>query len=463
MSFSAASLRAVLDVHVPAAATGLVVALSGGADSAALLLAAANSRAAAGPRSTFRGLPLRAVHVDHGLQAAAAEFREACAALCRGLDIPLTVIPVAVHSPPGASVEASARDARYAALALDLQPGECLLTAHHSEDQAETLLLQALRGAGLKGLSAMPLRRRLGLGWHVRPLLDVPQRELLAFGTLPSVKDPMNQDARFDRSYLRRDLWPLIQIRWPGSAAALTRTARHLAEAQESLDRTAAAHVGRLRDGEALSVPGLRALPLHVERIDAVRFWLCESGVEPPSTARLTEALRQMLDADVDHLPCVFWGGHAVRRYRERIFLTPAFLPRLEGARSWPVAPNSSLDLGPLGTLRWVAQAGGIDAARVPHTVVVRRRDGGEALRPAAHARTQSVRHLCQRHGVLPWMRDAVPLVFARGAPIAGNPLHVSAGDALIAVADLWLEARCCVAPAQPGLGIVWDNAPVIV
>jgi tRNA(Ile)-lysidine synthase len=449
VSFSAASLRAVLDIHVPAAATGLVVALSGGADSAALLLAAANSSAAAGPKSTFRGLPVRAVHVDHGLQAAAAEFREACAALCRGLDIPLTVIRVAVHSPPGASVEASARDARYAALALDLQPGECLLTAHHSEDQAETLLLQALRGAGLKGLSAMPLRRPLGLGWHVRPLLDVPQRELLAFGSLPSVKDPMNQDARFDRSYLRRELWPLIRIRWPGSAAALTRTARHLAEAQESLDRTAAAHIGRLRDGEALSVPGLRALD-RVERIDAVRFWLCESGVEPPSTARLTEALRQMLDAHVDHLPCVFWGGHALRRYRERIFLTPAFLPRLEGALPWPVEPNSSVDLGPsLGTLRWVAQAGGIDAARVPHTVVVRRRDGGEVLRPAAHARTQSVRHLCQRHGVLPWMRDALPLVFE--------------GDALIAVADLWLEARCCVAPALPGLGIVWDNAPVIV
>jgi tRNA(Ile)-lysidine synthase len=450
MNFSAASLHAVLDVHVPADVTGLVVALSGGADSAALLLAAADMK------STFRALPVRAAHVDHGLQEAAAEFREACAALCWSLDIPLTFIPVAVHSPPGTSVEAAARDARYAALGCDLKPGECLLTAHHREDQAETLLLQALRGAGLKGLSAMPRRRPLGRGWHVRPLLDVPQRELLAFGAASSrappgawVADPMNQDARFDRSYLRRDLWPLVEARWPGSAGALSRTARHLAEAQQSLDRASAAHVARLRDGAALSVPGLRALR-PAQRIDAVRFWLCEAGAEPPSTARLTEALRQMFDAEVDHLPCVVWREHALRRYRQRLFLTPAVPPRLDAVLPWPVRLDARVHLGPaLGTLRWVAQPGGIDVERMPQTVTVRRRDGGETLRPAKRARTQSVRHLCQRHAVLPWMRDALPVVFA--------------GDPLIAVGDLWLEAHWCVAPSQPGLGIHWENAPVIV
>src|SRR5277367_507431 len=112
------------------------------------------------------------------------------------LGIPLTVIAVQVHSPPGASIEASARDSRYAAFAQELKAGECLLTAHHSEDQAETLLLQALRGAGVKGMSAMPVCRALGQGWHLRPLLEVPQSELLAFG--PSVRghsvdDPMNE------------------------------------------------------------------------------------------------------------------------------------------------------------------------------------------------------------------------------------------------------------------------------
>ena len=453
MSFSAASLRAVLDAHAPAGATGLAVALSGGADSASLLAAAS--------AAAFRGLPVRAVHVDHGLQTAAAAFRESCATWCASLDIPLTVIRVTVYAPPGASIEAAARDARYAALEKELEPGECLLTAHHREDQAQTLLLQALRGAGLKGMSAMPMCRPLGGGWHLRPLLDVPQSELLAFGASiegasasgasasASIIDPMNEDLRFDRSYLRRRVWPPIESRWPGAAATLARTARHAADALEQLDRAAAAAVGRLRDGDALSVPGLRAMSRQ-EGINALRFWLFDAHVEPPSTARLNEALRQLFEARVDHLPAIVWSDYALRRYRQRVFLTDAEPPRLEGTLAWRVAPGSHLDLGPnSGTLRWAAQTGGLDAQRLPESVIVRRRAGGEGLKPGAKARTRSVQHLCQSQGVLPWMRDALPLVFA--------------DDALIAVGDLWLDARWCVAAGEQGFGVVWDGGPNIV
>ncbi len=139
------------------------------------------------------------------------------------------------------SIEAAAREARYRRLGLELEAGECLLTAHHAQDQAETLLLQLLRGAGLKGLSAMPMCRPFAGGWHLRPLLDVAQRDLRKFrdmNAIAAVDDPMNHDPRFDRSYLRRQVWPLIERRWPGAATALTRTAQHLAEAQELLDRS---------------------------------------------------------------------------------------------------------------------------------------------------------------------------------------------------------------------------------
>ena len=438
-------LRAALDAHAPAGATGLVVALSGGADSASLLAAAASLGA------SFRGLPLRAVHVDHGLQAAAAAFREACAALCASLSVPLTVISIDVRTPPGASLEAAARDARYAALAAELLPRECLLTAHHREDQAETLLLQALRGAGLKGMSAMPVCRSLGSGWHLRPVLDVPQSELLAFGAHAGggVRDPMNEDSRFDRGYLRRQVWPLIKARWPGAGTALSRTARHVAEAQDLLERTAAIDVGRLRDGDALSVPGLRALSSQ-ERINALRLWLRDAGVEPPSEARLTEALRQIFEAEADHLPAIEWGGCALRRYRKRVFLTQSHPPRLEATLRWSAAPGARLDLGPeLGVLRWVAQPGGIDAARLPETLTVRRRGGGETLKPGSQAKTRSVQHLCQSQGVLPWLRDALPMVWA--------------ADSLIAVADLWLDARWCVAFGEAGLGVAWEGGPIIV
>jgi tRNA(Ile)-lysidine synthase len=424
----------------------LVVALSGGADSACLLAVAAELG------GTLRALPLRAVHVDHGLQAAAVCFREACAALCAALNIPLSVVAAEVQTPPGVSIEAAARDARYAALARELKDGECLLTAHHSEDQAETLLLQALRGAGLKGMSAMPVCRRLGRGWHLRPVLDVPRDELLACGVRSSgdcAFDPMNQDLRFDRSYLRRRIWPLIETRWPGSANVLSRTARHVADAQELLDCAAAVHLARLRDGDALSLPGLRALDPR-ERINVLRLWLRDADVELPSTARLTEALRQMLDAQPDHLPVIAWGDCAVRRYRQRVFLTPANPPRLEGLRRWSVAPGSAIDLGPgLGSLRWTAQTGGLEQERLPSAVMVRPREGGETLKPAAHARTQSVQHLCQSQGVLPWLRDALPFIHA--------------GDSLIAIADLWLDARWCAPIGHAGVAVLWDQAPIIV
>jgi tRNA(Ile)-lysidine synthase len=426
-------------------ATGLVVALSGGPDSTALLAAAADMQRG------FRGLPLRAVHIDHGLQSTAVDFRKACQMLCSRLQIPLSIVAIEVAA-AGESLEAAARTARYAALAAQLKPGECLLTAHHRKDQAETLMLQALRGAGVKGMAAMPLRRVFGSGWHLRPLLEIAHEDLQHFSAaLPQAhaNDPMNADLRFDRVYLRKALWPLIAKRWPGAEITLSRTALHMAEAQQLLDLAAAADVARLRDGEALSVPGLRALSA-LKRVTAVRLWLREAGVEAPSTARLEEALRQVFHAHADHNPAIVWGKKALRRYRQRLFVTDAEPPRLSEAQDWAAAAGSALELGPqLGTLSWIPQAGGLAVAGLPRVVRVRRRAGGEALKPAPLAKTQTVQHLCQAWGVLPWMRDALPLVFA--------------GDTLIAVGDLWMDADWCAAADTPGLRIAWDKPPVLM
>jgi tRNA(Ile)-lysidine synthase len=434
----------VLNSSLPRGATGLVVALSGGADSCSLLAAAALLRA------ERPDLPLRAVHIDHGLQAAAAGFRQTCAEICEHLQVPLAVIAVAVALPAGSSLEEAARDARYAALKAQLAPGECLLTAHHALDQAETLLLQALRGAGPKGLAGMPVCRELGAGWHVRPFLDVPRQELLKFGAALQVQhheDPMNADLRFDRAYLRHELWPGIEARWPGAHVALSRAARHAADAQELLDETATVDLTRLRDGDALLVPALRTLaPLR--RFNAVRLWLNESGVEPPSTARLNEALRQVLEAKADHMPEISWGKHALRRYRERLFLTPADSARLEGRFEWRLGCAEALDLGgSLGQLRWNRQKGGIDVKHQGASVLVRGRVGGETLKIAAGAKTHTLQHLCQEFGVLPWMRAALPLLYV--------------GNALIAVADLWLETQWCAAD-ELGFAPVWIDAPII-
>ena len=439
-----ARLAALLEAELPRTAAGLVVGLSGGKDSACLLALAAQLAA------ERRAPPVRAVHVDHGLQSAAAEFRRVCAALCARQGVPLAILAVPVELGRGESVEAAARAARYAALARVIGADECLLTAHQAEDQAETLLLQALRGTGLAGLAGMPRRRAFGAGVHLRPFLDIPRRELErcadAFG-LETIADPMNRDERFDRAYLRQRVWPALARRWPSAAAALGRVARHAAEAQRLLERIADADLAGLRDGAALSVPRLRALAPE-RRANALRRFIAERAA-PPSAARLAEALRQCLEARGDQQPAILWGEQALRRYRDRLYLTPARLPRLGAPLAWTPAAEPTLELGAgLGRLRWVARAGGFALDRLPPTLRVERRRGGERLKIAPRAATHTVQHLCQTDGVPPWMRDALPYVYA--------------GARLIAVGDRWRDALACAPRGEPGAAIVWDDAPAL-
>jgi tRNA(Ile)-lysidine synthase len=444
MSFGAAHLRAVLEQQLPQGVTGLLVGVSGGADSACLL-AALSQPDSLPPRAR----KVRAVHIDHGLQAASVTLRESAAALCARFATPLQLMAVDVACGAGISIEAAARASRYAAIATALAPGECLLTAHHQQDQAETLLLQLMRGTGLKGLAAMPACKPLGRGWHVRPLLDVAHADLLAFGRTHGVTaadDPMNHDPRFDRAYVRGELWTVIEARWPGAATALSRTARHLAEAQSILDESAARQLARLRDGEALRVAGLRALS-RVEQINTLRHFISSRSVEPPASTQLREALRQILSADSDHLPVIAWREHALRRYRDRVFLTAATPPAIGPDREWPRSSCATFELAQgLGRLRLVPRKGGLDERRLPERLVVRQRRGGEALKLGARGASQSVKHLCQLGGVLPWMRSALPLLYA--------------GEALIAIGDLWQDARWRVGQGVWGLECVWADAP---
>ncbi|NBA95371.1 tRNA lysidine(34) synthetase TilS [Pseudomonas sp. R5(2019)] len=210
------------------------IALSGGLDSTVLLhLIAQLTHSEKLP-------PLRALHVHHGLQAAASGWPARCKSLCDSLNVPLQVIHVQVEA--GASLEQQARDARYAAFAQVLGQDEVLLLAQHRDDQAETLLFRLLRGSGLRGLAAMPRQRRLAAGHLLRPLLDVPRGELLGYAQahgLSWIDDPSNTDSRFSRNFLRNEVMPVLARRWPQAGASMARAAEHLAEAQGLLDELA--------------------------------------------------------------------------------------------------------------------------------------------------------------------------------------------------------------------------------
>jgi tRNA(Ile)-lysidine synthase len=182
--------------------------------------------------------------------------------------------------------------------------------------------------------------------------------------------------------------------------------------------------------------------------VNLMRHFIAVSQAPALSSARLGEALRQLMEAAADHQPAIVWDGHALRRYRERIFLSAAEPPRLEREYAWNLAPDSVLELGAgLGRLRCVEHSGGWAARRLPAEVRIVKRRGGEALKPAAHAATRSVQHLCQSLGVLPWMREALPFIYA--------------GEALIGVADYWRDARWCAARGEPGLACLWEDAPI--
>lgn len=210
------------------------IAFSGGLDSTVLLHLLANL-------AKTESLPaLSAIHVHHGLQAAADAWPAHCQDVCDELSVPLQVQRVQVQ--PGASLERAARDARYAAFSAATQANDVLLTGQHRDDQAETLLFRLLRGAGVRGLSGMPATRALGQGSLVRPLLDITRAELEAYARdhgLRWVEDPSNQDRQFSRNYLRHQVLPLLSGRWPQAYASMARSAAHLREAQGLLDELA--------------------------------------------------------------------------------------------------------------------------------------------------------------------------------------------------------------------------------
>ena len=213
----------------------VLIAYSGGLDSHVLLHLCASLRAIQ-PQ-----IVLRAIHIDHGLQAVSAQWVMHCQTVCAALNIPFICEALHLKVQTGESVEAVAREARYAVFSQYLRAGEMLLTAHHQDDQAETVLLHLLRGSGVDGLAAMPEIRPLAQGYLGRPLLALSRAELVTYAQqnqLNYITDPSNADNRFDRNFLRQQIIPLLQQRWVAVNKTLARAARLQGETRQLLAQT---------------------------------------------------------------------------------------------------------------------------------------------------------------------------------------------------------------------------------
>ena len=416
------------------------VAFSGGVDSHVLL------HALAAVRGRLPG-ELAAVHVNHGLQPDANFWEAHCRGVCRGLAVPLEIRRLAMKVGAGQSLEAAAREARYAVLRRLVRAGETLLTAHNRDDQAETVLLQLIRGAGPSGLAAMPFIAPFDHAWLARPMLETTRRDVEAYARVQGlewVEDPSNRATGIDRNFLRREVMPRLFTRWPSVSATIARSARHCAEAQGLIDELAAADISGLVDSEdgSIDADGLLALPPPRARA-VLRVWIRRAGHRLPDTARLDRAMSEVLNARSDRNPVVGWPGTELRRYRGRLHLMQ---PLPENAAGWSAdwTGEGVVRLPGGGSLQ-AGRGGGIDPERWRAARKrVAFRSGGERLKPAGRGVTVSFKNFCQERGIPPWQRPRIPLLYL--------------DDQLAAVADLCVCEGFQAPPGGDGVRLRWER-----
>jgi tRNA(Ile)-lysidine synthase len=391
------------------------------------------------------------MHIDHGLHPDSAAWANICGEICASLGVPLGTCKVSVVRNSGRGLEAAARDARYSAFVQHLAPNELLVTAHHRDDQVETLLLQLLRGAGVHGLAAMP---ELGFQYHMpvlRPLLAVSANVIRAFANAQRIKwveDPSNRDISLDRNFLRHEIIPRLEQRWPKARRSMARAARLSGETVAMLDELADDDLSSLRTGNRLELSGLQRLPQSRQR-NAVRRLLRQLGLPVSGERQLTLLLATMHEAREDAQPLIAWPGVRVHRYKKSIWffdeaLDPSRLRDPQALYYW--SPHVPLNMGPVrGTLTMEAcHSAGIAAEWGHRELSVRFRQGGESLRPAVGGSTRDLKNLLQESHIVPWMRSHIPLVYQ--------------GEQLLAVGDLWVSADCATQPGAAGLRIVWSG-----
>ncbi len=439
------------------------IAYSGGLDSSVLVHAMVRwqqrTREADGTPLPAAPQNLRLLHVDHGLHEGSGEWTAHCRETAARLGLAYRSVALKLAPGPGQSVEAVAREARYQFFSCELAPGEALLSAHHGDDQAETLLLALLRGAGVAGLAAMPAVSTLGEGLHVRPLLSCSRAGLQAYAQQHGVnwiEDPSNENLRFDRNFLRARVMPQLRERWPGMLGTLGRSAQHLGDAAHALQVLGLQDLqtAPLSSPEPVTAPLARIAvePLHHlspgRACNALRAWIRSHNQPMPPAARLQQGLGDLLSAAVDAQPCLAWHDTEIRRYRGYLYLLPA-QRALPGDLALALAPGQPLVLPEgLGTVL-LAGPGPLRREIMSRAdLQVRFRQGGERLRRPGDPYRRRLKSLLHESQVVPWMRARVPLLYG--------------SNQLLAVADRWIAQSAACAPGESGVALHWHDHPAL-
>ncbi len=393
------------------------------------------------PLARARGAAVYAIHVNHGISPHAERWEQFCAGQADTRGVALVTHRLVLGPGHRANLEAVARKARYDALrAAD---ADVVALAHHADDQAETVLLQLLRGAGPRGLAAMP-RLQPGKPALWRPLLDLKRRTLASYATVRGVAwidDESNADIRYPRNLLRREIAPRLATHFPGYPATLARAAEHQAEANELLDALAVHDAAGAILPEGLDCARLGTLSPSRAR-NLLRWFLREQGLRSPSQARLDDMLRQLAEARADARTRIAHDGAEIGCHRG-IVVVHAPSP-VAFVRDWHGEAEVAL---PGGTLAFIpTQGSGMTAtllARLP--VTLRSRAGGERMQVAVNRPRRAVKKLLQDAGLAAWTRQALPLVWC--------------GDRLAAVPGVGIDLAFQAGPDESGWAVDWRPA----
>jgi tRNA(Ile)-lysidine synthase len=391
------------------------IAYSGGLDSQVLLSLCHQLRAET--KNHFRVL-----HINHGISANATSWADHCRKTCASYGMDYIERSIQLDLQAGDSLEAVARAKRYAVFAEYLKEGDMLLTAHHQDDQAETVLLQLLRGSGMKGLAAMPAIKSFACGYHARPLLTFSRADIFAYATeknLRWVDDESNDDTRLTRNFIRHEILSRLTSRWPSASAAISRSAAHCAESQTLLEHFSQNLQCAGSREHTLSVAKLLALnPLQQKLV--LRSWIQQLNFPLPDTRKMNTILRDVLPAACDRQPKVEWGGVMLRRYRDDLYLLPV-RAEIDTQAEYAWNLQTELELPQWGVLKVCGSGLRSDIKNV----TVRFRQGGEVLELPGRGR-HTLKNLFQEWGVPPWERACLPLIYAKEKLIAipGYFLH---------------------------------------
>jgi tRNA(Ile)-lysidine synthase len=421
MAFTSEQLRTYLPILTSPSAIWWI-GFSGGLDSTVLLHALAQ---------LHLPVQLRALHINHQISPNADAWQTQCADFCAQLSIPFHAEKVRVEN-TGKGIEDAARMARYSVFEKNIAPNDYLLTAHHANDQAETLLLRLMRGTGPRGLAAMAQVRALGAGLLARPLLHFTRAELEAYALthqLRWVDDESNLDDDYDRNFLRNQVMPLLHSRWPEFKRKWQQTAELCAQQESVMEEIAREDLVRAeplaeRVGQSIELNALLGLS-PARKQNVLRYWLRLINHTTPEQLHWQQIEQQIFGGREDAQTRVAWGNVALQTYRERLYALPLQLPELELHMQLV-----ERDIKPrLKT--------GLPNMRIGY------REGGERCKPADRMHSQTLKKLLQEYELEPWLRDKVPLVFS--------------GDNLVAVGDLWICAEFVAAENEAGYSLTWQ------